>query len=83
MREFCTYHRGPFVFDRVEGERRVFRLERECGMHEFRLGGNLFLVYEWKGVKEWDGFVLTSWAEVKRVGLKIGPSHPVQWYRTL
>ena len=68
------------MFDRDRG---VFRLVRGFGPAEFDTPMGFVLVYEWNGVKEWDGRVLRRWVEVTRVGFKMGPTHPVYWYRSL
>jgi hypothetical protein len=62
------------------GGYRVYRKYREFGPAELYVGGGCFLVFERRGIKEWDGHVLRRWVEVRRVGFKMGAHHPVLWY---
>ena len=67
-------------FHRQEGEYRVYRLYQGLGVAEHHIGGGLLLVFDRRGVKEWDGRVLRKWVEVSRAGLKMGADQPVLWY---
>ena len=56
----------------------IFRRTHNFGVATIHLGGGLLLVFDRRGVWEWNGLVLRRWVEVIRVGLQM--DGPVQWY---
>ena len=72
---------APGWEDRDGGDNRIFRRYQGLGVAQLHIGGGLLLVFDRRGVWEWDGWVLRRWVEVTRVGLQMGGAyHPVQWY---
>ena len=64
----------------ITGNGRVYRFTQEFGRAELPIRGNIVLVIERWGVKEWDQWGrLRKWKE-GRVGISIGDSHPLQWH---
>ena len=47
----------------IERGRVTHRLEKDLGLGYVHIGDNLFLFFERKGIKEWDGVRLKRWVE--------------------
>ena len=65
----------------IERGRVTHRLEKDLGLGYVHIGDNLFLFFERKGIKEWDGVRLKRWVEITKVGWGngCGPISTVAW----